>query len=148
MNRSRLLCVITACLLISGIFSSAEAALVSRLGGQAAYDDVLNITWITDAALSGRGTWDEQVVWAENFTLGGFDDWRLASMSVTAGFPTGVATSVVDCNVATELACRDNELGYMFYHNLGGSFDDNLQGNHTIGDVTLTGILNPYWSGT
>jgi len=48
----------------------------------------------------------------------------------------------------TELACRDNELGYMFYHNLGGSISDNLTGNQTIGNVTLTNIQFSYWSGT
>jgi hypothetical protein len=54
----------------------------------------------------------------------------------------------INCRYATELACRDNELGYMFYHNLGGSYKDNLSGDRTIGDVTLTNIQNGYWSST
>ena len=78
---------------------SANAALHGRLpltpGGtdyQAAYDDVLKITWLTNAALSGPGTWDSQVAWAADLASTnylGFDGWRLASMSVAAGLPTG-----------------------------------------------------------
>ena len=126
--------------LFAFITVTANAALFSRLGGQAAYDDVLDITWVTDAALSGIGTWDEQVAWADGLDYLGFDDWRLASMSVASGVPTGTTTSVVDCRSATESACRDNELSYMFFHNLGGTFGDNLTGDQTIGDVTLTDI--------
>lgn len=126
----------------------AEATLFSRLGGAAAYDDVLNITWVTDASLSGLGTWDQQVAWADGLSLGGFDDWRLASMSVAAGVPTGTTGSVVNCRFVTELACRDHELGYMFYHNLGGMFGDNLTGNQVVDGVTLTNIQSFYWSGT
>jgi len=129
---------------------SANAALVSRLGGAAAYDDVLDITWLTDAALSGTNTWANQLTWVAGLNTAnhlGFSDWRLASMSVAAGLPTGTTTSVVDCSSATELACRDNELGYMYYYNLGGTGND-LRGNHTIGDVTLTGVRFSYWSGT
>ncbi len=141
---------------------SAEAALLGRLpatpGGtdyQAAYDDVLDITWVTDASLSGSGTWEEQLAWADGFSLGGAKDWRLASMSVSAGVPTGTTTSVVGCSSSTELACRDNELGYMYYYNLTPSGDTPptdlntyLTGDQTVGDVTLTGIQARYWSGT
>ena len=117
---------------------------------QAAYDDVLDITWVTDAGLSGRGTWDEQVAWAEGLELLGANDWRLASISVSAGVPTGDAGAgvPVGCSSAGEQACQDNELGYMYYHNLGGSFPDDLTGNQTVDGVTLTDIQSQYWSGT
>ena len=131
----------------------AEATLMSRLGGQAAWDDELDITWLTDADLSGVGTWQDQLDWVAGLntaTYLGFDDWRLASMSVSAGLPTGTKASVVNCSSATttEAQCKDNELGYMFYYNLGGSLFDNLTGNQTVGDVTLTDIKSFYWSGT
>jgi len=126
----------------------AEATLLSRLGGAAAYDDVLKITWTTDASLSGLNTWANQVAWADGFSLGGFDDWRLASMSVAAGLPTGTTGSVVACETATELACRDNELGYMFYQNLSGIFDVDLTGDQTVDGVDLTNIQSNYWPGT
>lgn len=158
MNKSRIIGTLSA-VLFTFITVSANASLVGRLpstpGGtdyQAAYDTVLDITWLTDAALSGLGNGDNRVGWADGLDTAnylGFDGWRLASMSVTAGLPTGTATTtVVDCSTATELACRDNELGYMYYHNLGGSFLDDLTGTQTVGDVTLTDIQSLYWSGT
>ncbi len=126
----------------------ANATLISRLGGAAAYDNVLKITWVTNAGLSGPNTWANQVAWASGLYYLGFDDWRLASMSVAAGLPTGTTGSVVDCGTATELSCRDNELGYMFYQNLGGSFLDDLTGNQLVDGVNLTNIQSLYWSGT
>jgi len=119
------------------VVAPAEATLLSRLGGAAAYDDALKITWTTDASLSGVDTWDNQVAWADSLDYLGFDDWRLASVSVA-----------VLCNAATEPDCRDNELGYMFYQNIGGSLFDNLTGNQTVDGVDLTNIQSDYWSGT
>lgn len=72
-----------ASLLLSGLLlaTSAHAALQGRApatpGGtdyRAAYDDVLDITWVTNAALSGLGNWDDQVDWAANLQYLGFDD--------------------------------------------------------------------------
>ena len=136
---------------------SANAALVSRLSGNAAWDDELGITWLTDASLSGSQSWAGQLSWidslnAENSGAGhlGFNDWRLASMSVAGGLPTGIRNSsdMIDCNSSSQADCEDNELGYMYMYNLGTITDANKSGTHTIGDVTLTGIQNFYWSGT
>ena len=86
----------TVCaVLFSFITASANASLVGRLaltpGGtdyQAAYDDVLNITWVTNAAISGLNNWDEQVAWADSLDYLGFDDWRLAAgVGVGVGRP-------------------------------------------------------------
>ena len=126
-----------------GVVMPAEATLMSRLGGDAAYDDMLDITWLTDADLSGPGTWQNQLDWIAGLNSSnhlGFNDWRLASMSVAAGLPTGTAASVIDCSTIWPLLCQDNELGYMFYHNLGGSSADDLTGDRTVGDVTLTNV--------
>lgn len=147
MKKSRLLGLVCA-VLWGFVTLSSHAALVSRLGGAAAYDDVLDITWVTNASLSGPDTRTQQKAWANNLDYLGFDDWRLASMSVATGLPTGTTTSVVNCSTATELACRDNELGYMFYHNLGGNILDTLTGDHVLDGVTLTNIQSYYWSGT
>ena len=155
--KSRLLGTVCA-----GLFTlitvSADAALVGRLpatpGGtdfQAAYDTVLDITWVTNANLIEVSSWRDQVAWVDSLNYLGFDDWRLASASVAAGLPTGAVPdavdAVVDCSSATELACRDHELGYMYRYNLGG-IGNNLTGNQTVGDVTLTNIQSDYWSGT
>jgi hypothetical protein len=141
MKKSHLLGAVCA-VLFSLITVSANAALVSRLGGAAAYDTVLDITWTTNANIHGQATWDNQVAWAAGFSLGGFDDWRLASMDVNGD------TAVVDCSGATELACRDDELGYMFYHNMGGSYGDDKTGDQTVDGVLLTDVQSGYWSGT
>lgn len=143
-----------ASLLLCGLLlsSGAQAALIGRLpftpGGtdyQAAYDDVLDITWLTNAGISGTATWANQVAWADNLDSLGFDDWRLATLSDTS--PT---TSVFNCSSGTAAACADagNELGYMFHHNMGGSLGDNKAGIQTVDGVALTGIQSVHWSGT
>ena len=149
MNKPRLIGALCA-VLFTFITASANAALVSRLSGAAAYDDVLDITWLTDADLSGANTWDNQLTWVAGLNTAnhlGFDDWRLASMSVAAGLPTGTTTSVVDCSTATEAACRDSELGYMYWQNMGGTGDDK-RGTQTVDGVLLTDVQSVYESGT
>lgn len=127
---------------------SVNATLIDR-GGGLIYDDVLNITWLQNAFLASPNTfkWQESVDWADTLSFGSFSDWRLASMSVSGGLPTGSAATVVDCQSATEVACRDNELGYMYWQNLGGN-NINLTGNQTVGGVTLNNIQSVYWSST
>ena len=157
MKKSRLLGAVCA-VLFTFITVSANATLLGRLpatpGGmdyQAAYDDMLDITWLTDAGLSGAFNWDNRVGWADGLDSAnylGVGGWRLASMSVAAGLPTGTATSIVYCVLASEMDCRDNELGYMFYHNMGGSHFDNKTGNQTVDGVLLTDVQSAYWSGT
>jgi Protein of unknown function (DUF1566)/PEP-CTERM motif len=101
---------------------TANAALISRLDGAAAYDDVKNITWITNANLSGGyRTWENQMAWANNLNTLGYDDWRLAST---------------------------DELAHMYYTNLGGTLGGNKTGTQTVGGVTLTNIDSFVWSGT
>lgn len=131
------------------ITMSANAALVGRLpmthGGtdfQAAYDTVLDITWVTDAALGGGkfNHWDDAVAWASNLDYLGFDDWRLASMSVAGDNPP------INCKAVTELSCRDNELDYMYRYNLDFIIGIKKDGTRSIGDVTLSNIEHTYYS--
>ena len=132
-----------ATIVLLSMISLSEAALFDR-GNGLIYDDVLDITWTQDANINGLDTWANQVAWADTLMFGGFDDWRLASMSVLAGLPTGSTPSVFSCSGAPELPCRDNELGYMFYQNLGGTFPTDLTGNQG----PFTNIAGTYWSGT
>ena len=44
------------CILLLIIALPAQSALISRLGGQAVYDDQLNITWLADANLAASNT--------------------------------------------------------------------------------------------
>ena len=122
--------------------SLSQAALIDR-GDGFIYDDVLNITWTQNAAInglavSGLATWDNQVAWAAGYSqthsvYGTFDDWRLASMDVNGD------GTIVDCSSAGEVACRDNEYGYLFRQYGVSSSSPSLFMNVAGGD---------YWSGT
>ena len=123
----------------------ANAELIDN-GGGLIYDTVLDITWAQPDP--GDGTWEDANTWAAGLTLGGVSGWRLPYISVAAG--EGPFTdSPVDCSTAIEFACRDNELGYMFYQNLSGTFGQSIL---TSGDPDLalfpTLLALQYWSGT
>ena len=105
----------------SFLSSAPSAALVDN-GGGLIYDTVLDITWAQPDTFR---TWDGANTWASGLTLGGVSGWRLPYISVAAG--AGPLTVLpVDCSTATEVACRDNELGYMFYQNLSGTFKQSI----------------------
>ena len=61
---------------------STHAAFHSRLGGQAYYDDLLDITWAANANINGSAKWDDQVAWVGNLNIDGVAGWRLPSMDV------------------------------------------------------------------
>lgn len=149
-NVRHFICAVTV-LLTNTLIPASHAELYTRLEGAAVYDDVLDITWLSDAGLSGSQGWDDQLAWIDNLNASnhlGFSDWRMASMSVSSGLPTGTSDSVYDCSEIWQPLCADNELGYMFYYNLGGSFGDDLTGDHTIGGVVINNVQPTYSSGT
>jgi len=108
---------------------------------QAYYDTVLNVTWLADANLAATNTFgvdgicfddvppcfstpsgspagamdwyiSEQWIAAMNAAnYLGVDDWRLPSMDLNGD------GTVFPCEFQVEVACRDNELGYMHYIN-------------------------------
>lgn len=81
--------------------SSANAALVKRLNGQALYDDSLNITWLADGKLGttmnfgvngidflGRMNWSTANNWIRGMNSAnylGINRWRMASTSPING---------------------------------------------------------------
>ena len=140
---SRLLGWICGCTLIFMTFPASS--LLIHNGGGLIYDTVLDITWGQPNIVR---TWTDSNDWAAGLTLGGVNGWRLPYISVTAG-EGPITTGVVDCSTATELACRDSELGYMFYYNLSGTFQESIL---TSGDPNLalfpTLESGGYWSGT
>ena len=115
----------------------AQAALIDR-GEGFIYDDVLDITWAQNANINGQDTWASQAAWAAGYSqthsvYGSFDDWRLPSMNLNGD------GTVVSCMSASEVACRDNEYGYLYYRNLvTGSSPGPFTNLQTIS----------YWSGT
>ena len=137
--------------------NTVRAELIDR-GNGLIYDTVLDITWLQDANYAqtsgydddGKMTWYEATVWADQLVYEGFDDWRLASINISAGTPIGTIdsfSSLINCYEETEEVCRDNEYGYMFLYNLGGWVGDNLTGNQTsLSGVELNNIQFGYWS--
>lgn len=143
MNKLSLVRAITAA--IAFICTPSQAALIDN-GGGLFYDTVLDITWSQPDV---ERTWSEAETWVENLTLGGASDWRLPYISVTAGAGDPFFGDAVWCAFATELECRDNELGYMFYYNLGGTFGQPIltSGNSNLA-LFPTLRNDDYWSGT
>jgi len=133
--------------------STAQAALIMRSAGMV-YDDVLNITWAPANLWGQTGNWQEALDWADQLVYAGFDDWRLASMSVSnlnAATGIGATDDPVNCLAATEEECRDNELAYNYYYNLtpAGETPPTVLSTDLTGDQDpFTGIRPHYYSGT
>jgi PEP-CTERM motif-containing protein len=141
----------TAVLVVAGtgLAGSASATLLDR-GPDMVYDDVLHITWTRHAGDGVLRNWADSEAWAAGLVVDGLSGWRLPWASVSAG--AGPINDVVrECSpaTATELQCRDNEMGYMFYYDLGGTFPSNKTGNQTaVGGQMLFGIHGFNWAGT
>ncbi|MGB0909346.1 MAG: DUF1566 domain-containing protein [Nitrospirales bacterium] len=161
----RLLSLLCASVLLLGVTSVSEAALVSRLGGQAVYDIDRDITWLADANLAdsmtfgvpgiiadGRMSWFTALSWigSLNATNGGagylgFNNWRLPSAFNGDGSgPCGPAFN-----------CAGSEMGHLFYNELGGNANESVfnQPGDTpveIANLALFSNVQPsfYWSGT
>ena len=142
--KSRLFGALSASIFVF-LSTSTSAALVDN-GGGLIYDTVLDITWAQPDD-EGR-MWIDANNWASGLTLGGVSGWRLPYISVAAGAGP-FAGSPVDCITASEVACRDNELGYMFYQNLGGTQEQPILDSGDP-DLALFPTLQSvnYWSGT
>lgn len=121
------------------ITTSANAALYSRLNGQAVYDSDLNITWTANANINGRMTWADANTWAANLVIDGIGGWRLPT--TTQPDPT--------CD-AFGYSCTGSEMGHLFYTELGGAAHDSIL-NTNNGSLSLFNnfqISYYYWSGT
>jgi len=134
MNKIKL-AAITAALVVS---TSANSALVSRLGGLAYYDTDADLTWLADANAavgsaydtwspgSGRMNWADANAWAADLTVGGVDGWRLTTTEPAIAGPNQTGS----------------EMGNLFYNVLGNSY----------GLLSSTGPFSNvqsyyYWSG-
>ena len=126
---------LTALVLLAGIglASTAEAALISRLGGLAVYDTDRNITWLQNANANGFMNWQTAKTWAEGLNIGGFTGWRLPTADPVCG---------------NAYNCTGSELGHLFYTEGGLT-----QGQAITSSAVLSGLFSNmqnavYWSGT
>ncbi|MCX7109029.1 MAG: DUF1566 domain-containing protein [Proteobacteria bacterium] len=148
---TKLNCALAVLLVAAGFASTADAALMSRLGGQAVYDTDFNITWLADANYAktsgydsdGMMVWALANTWAAGLNVGGYTGWRL---------PTALNADLTWC---TGYNCTGsgNELGNMFYgdinHGLGGVANQSITTTHNANFNLFTNIQSyAYWSGT
>ena len=169
--KSHLLVAVGVCASFLGLLSTANAALVSRLGGQAVYDTDRDITWLADANLAASNTfgvagigglgfidgamnWDTANSWitAMNADGGegylGFNDWRLPTTLVPD-------TGCTDLSGSPRLnsegwGCTGSEMGHLFYDEFKATqgfpvlaFSDPVE----LAKFTNLQSFN-YWSGT
>lgn len=106
------LCLAAACLLST----TANAALESRLDGQAVYDTDLHITWLANADTNGMMNWSQANEWAAGLSLGGFSGWRLPATIQPDALCFSQVSAIYGFN------CRGSEMGHLFYDELGLTF--------------------------
>lgn len=119
-----------------GSMSVSQAELIDR-GEGFIYDTVLDITWAQNAGMNGgHKSWYEHNAWVQELSLTHngtvYDDWRLPSMDLNGD------RVLVYCSTATEVECRDNELGYMAFQN----------GVTPTSPSPFTNVGGLYWSST
>lgn len=130
--RSTWLCTVAAAL--SLIATSAIAALQPRdLNGDAVvdafYDPDLDITWLRDANVNGLMDWVTAVNWAQNFSFGGFSDWRLPISDTCVGF-----------------YCTNSEMGHLWSVELGNVAGGLMTNAGDFQNLSLQS--GGFWSGT
>ena len=148
-------------LLLTATFATnANAALESRLNGQAVYDTDLNVTWLANANLAatntfgvsgidpwGLMTWTAAQSWIGAMNAAdylGYNDWELpttrqpdASCSIQLG------------GVSYGNGCTGSEMGHLFYSELGGVADTSIVAIHNANYSLFNNVQNNlYWSRT
>ena len=155
MKKSRLLGAVCTCVL-TFVGATANAALVSRLGGQAVYDTDLDITWIADANLAasntfgtagispnGPMTWATANTWIGNMNAAnylGFNDWRLPTTLV----PDASCITII----SSGFSCTGSEMGHLFYTEFGATAGNSVMSTSNPADLARFTNVQPslYWS--
>ena len=153
----------TLALTIIGL-SSAHATLFDRGNGMI-YDSDQDITCLQDANYAftsgydadGQMDWDAASTWADSLTIGGYTDWRLATITDNGNDGCNFSYNGTDCgwNVDTS----GSELAYLWYDILGNKAYYDTSGNAPQAGWGLTSTsadgvdfinVQPdrYWSGT
>ena len=163
MDKTKLLLSASILLLVS---VQVDAALISRLGGLAYYDDVADLTWLADANAGAGSTYDDGISnadgliswsnandWAASLTIDGVSGWRLPD-TIDVGNDGRTYTNVYEgvdygYNITTH-----SEMSNMFYNVLGNTAIFDTAGTfQSIFGLTNIGPFsnlqsNFYWSAT
>jgi len=139
----RILTILSATF-IAFTMSTAQAALVERLGGLAYYDDVADITWSANAT-SNRMTWQDANDWANNLNIAGVTGWRLPESTQ----PDTNCSSLNGPDNSSGFNCTNSEMGNLFYNVLGGSAGSTIYESHNSNFDLFSNVeLMGYWTGT
>jgi hypothetical protein len=97
------------------------------------YDVTLDITWLKDADVNGSMNWYAAVAWAESFSLGGYDNWRLPTIDKSCGGSP----------------CPQREIGHLWYTTLGNTEFTLAHPSYMTNTAEFTDLFqDDYWSGT
>lgn len=138
-------------LLLCGMSTGARAALIGVLpftpGGtdyQGYYDNVANLTWLTDANANGPMVWSAARSWAAGLDVNGVTGWRLP----TSAQPDP-ACDTTNGGGSHGYNCTGSEMGNLFYNVMGGLAATDLASHHNS-DYGLFSNIQPdyYWSST
>ncbi|MGH8551126.1 MAG: DUF1566 domain-containing protein [Methylococcales bacterium] len=125
--------------------SATNAQLVDRDGGMI-YDTDQDLTWLKDANYSrtqyirsgglrgdkdGFMDWNTANAWARSLLVGGYNDWRLPSITETPPDRCNFGYDGTNCGYNTDASL--SEIAYMFHSNLGNVSLFNTKGNLRIG---------------
>ena len=126
---------LTALVLLAGmgLASTAEAALISRLGGLAVYDTDRNITWLANANANGLMNWTAANTWATGLNVGGYTGWRLPTTDPACG---------------ANYNCINSELGNLYYTEGGLSQGSSITSSAVLSNLFTNMQNSVYWSGT
>lgn len=118
------------CACLAVVSFSADAALVSRLGGLAYYDTEADLTWLADANANGGMNWADANAWAAALDVAGVTGWRLPDTNPVNGTAYDYTsaydgTTDIGFNISapgtTYAGSTDSEMANMFYNVLGNT---------------------------
>lgn len=148
--------ILTASLLLLAS-GQVNAALFSRLGGLAYYDDVANLTWLQDAnagagsafddasfTTDGKMHWANANAWAASLIVNGVTGWRLANT-----LQPDASCDNQGSDVSSGINCSGSEMGNLFYNVLGGTSNSPITTTHNTNYDLFSNIQSAvYWSAT
>jgi hypothetical protein len=131
---------------------TAQASLLYRAGGQAYYDDVLNITWVADANLAqtsgydddGKMDWYTAHDWIASLNTAiylGVSNWRLPQVAPVNGVSFSYSTEVdgstdlgynISAPGSAYAGTTANEMAHLHYNTLGNPSLFPLDGSESV----------------